>query len=95
METRSSLHANNSLTPADTIASIKLDRNQVVDDYLGDQFIDTRVRSQLALAEVDLNDEVIGQVVDLTLAPVAVSHGPIQPWIAPLSPQARMLMSHC
>lgn len=46
---------------------------------------------------IDSIDEVIDQSDDLALAlaPVPTSPGPIHPWIAPLSPQARMLMSHC
>lgn len=53
------------------------------------------VQSQLRLGEAQPTDEPTEQTMDLDLVPVSVSPGPIHPWIAPLSPQSRMLMSHC
>ncbi len=56
---------------------------------------DTQVQYQLCLDEAQPTDEPTEQTMDLALAPVSFSPGPIHPWIAPLSPQSRMLMSHC
>jgi hypothetical protein len=94
-ETRATPCANNSPTQENAISPYPLDRNQVVEGDLWDRVTDASPQSQSSPSEVDMTDGVIEEVVDLARVPVPVAHGAIQPWIAPLSPQARMLMSHC
>lgn len=94
-ETRATPCANNSPTHEDPITPYPLDSNQVEEGDLWDHVTDASAQPQSSLSEVDLTDEAIEEVVDLARVSVPVAHGAIQPWIAPLSPQARMLMSHC
>ena len=74
--------AKESAIDTDANISSELDRFNVEND--------TQVQYQLCLDEAQPTE-----TMDLALAPVSVSPGPIHPWIAPLSPQSRMLMSHC
>jgi hypothetical protein len=81
-ETRATQSDNDPAIQAGTTSSSALDGAQIV----------------LGYPREALNpDEAIDQSEDLALAlaPVPTSPGSIQPWIAPLSSQARMLMSHC
>jgi hypothetical protein len=94
-ETRATPCANNSPTHDDPISPYPLDGNHFVEGDLWDRLTDTSPQPQSILSEVDLTDEAVEEVVDLARAPAPVVYGAIQPWIAPLSPQARMLMSHC
>lgn len=74
----------------DTITSSNIDRHNVENGCSN-----TQAQSQLLLDEAQPIDEPSEATKHLALVPVSASPGPIYPWIAPLSPQSRMLMSHC
>lgn len=89
-QTPAAPRAKESAIDTDASISSELDRHNVKDGWFN-----TQVQSQLLLGEAQPIDEPTEQTTDLALARVSVSPGPIHPWIAPLSPQSRMLMSHC
>lgn len=74
----------------DTITPSKIDKRNVENGCFN-----TQEQSQLLLGEAQPIDEPTEQTMNLALVPVSASPEPIYPWIAPLSPQSRMLMSHC
>lgn len=94
-ETRATPCAGDPPAQDDTISPFAVVVHPVALGYPKKRLADTRSQCQLILSQVESIDEAPEQAVEMALAPVSSSPGPIYPWIAPLSPQCRMLMSHC